>query len=288
MDDDQTEGDTASLGWAKIFWRENWRLYSCDMSLSEMERAARTIGTREAVNDAQGDWRRRLDELFERFSDKAWNVGPDLYSPDKHEVLSGIAHRALKELHVLISLPALWSMKHGAPYIRNIVESRITLRWLIQRNESSMYTRYKAYGRGHLKLLKPHLENYRDSLTGEQPELDQNIEYLNAMVNRDTWEEFQEISLEGNFAGTKDNTRTMADQAGLINEYRIIFAPASANIHGEWAALDEHALTVCKNPLHRGHRIIKDDAQILLGPDFIETAFEQVGALVDDYFQAWP
>ena len=129
------------------------------------------------------------------------------------------------------------------------------------------------------------LEEYRDSLKDPSPDLDKHIEYLDALVNQDIWEEFQDISIEGNFAGI--DTRKMAEQIGLISEYRLLFAPASASVHGEWGALDQYVLTVCENPLHRHHRIPRADLHIRLGPELVDSAIAIASQLVGDYVQAF-
>jgi hypothetical protein len=158
-------------------------------------------------------------------------------------------------------------------------------KYLVQQNDEALYSRFKDYGRGRLKLLKLHLEEYRDSLDDPSPDLDRNIEYLDVLVNQDIWEEFQDISIEGNFAGI--DTRKMADQVGLLSEYRLLFAPASSNVHGEWAALDQYVLAVCQNPLHRRHRIPRSDLGIRLGPELVESALSIANQLVNDYSHAF-
>jgi hypothetical protein len=76
------------------------------------------------------------------------------------------------------------------------------------------------------------------------------------LINQDLWEELQDISLEGTFSGV--NTRKMAEHVGMLTEYKLVFAPASSNVHGEWGTLEQYALAVCRNPLHRGHRVPRD------------------------------
>jgi len=283
--DDQSE--PVPLNWAKTFWRSNWKLYSCAVRPSDEGTETPDVeeARRGTMQQARTSWRERLDQLAEEFLTVARAANPDLYAPDKHEALTGIAYRVLRDLLVLIGYPALWAMEHGASYIRNLVEARIVFKWLVLKNDPELYSRFKSYGRGRLKLLELHLEEYRDGLGDPPSDLDAQIEYLQALVNQDIWKEFQEISIEGNFAGV--DTRKMAEQVGILTEYRLIFAPASANVHGEWAALDQYALTVCKDPLHRNHRIPRDDARILLGPELVETALNHVSALVDDYVDNW-
>lgn len=191
----------------------------------------------------------------------------------------------LRSLSVLIGYPALWTMEHGSSITRALLESRIVLKWLIQRNNPELYTRFKDYGRGRINLLKLHLEEYRNSLEDPSPDLDRNIEYLNALVNQDIWEEFQDISIEGSFAGI--DTRKMAEQVGLLSEYRLLFAPASASVHGEWGALDQSVLTVCENPLHRHHRIPRADLHIRLGPELVDSALSIAHQLIGDYIHAF-
>jgi hypothetical protein len=147
-----------------------------------------------------------------------------------------------------------------------------------------MYARFKVYGRGRLKLLKLHLEEYRETLSEPSDELNAHIDYVGALVNQDLWEEYQEISIEGNFAGV--DTRKMAEQVGMLTEYRLLFAPASAAVHGEWATIDQDVLVPCPNPLHRRHRIPREDVHVLLGPDLVSTALDHVEVLVDDYEEA--
>jgi hypothetical protein len=176
-------------------------------------------------------------------------------------------------------------MEHGSSITRALLEARIVLKWLFQRDDPELFSKFKNYGRGRIKLLKLHLEEYRDSLKDPSPDLDKHIEYLDALVNQDIWEEFQDISIEGNFAGI--DTRKMAEQVGLLSEYRLLFAPASASVHGEWAALDQYVLTACENPLHRHHRIPRADLHVRLGPELVDSAIAIASQLVDDYMHAF-
>lgn len=276
--------DTPALAWARTFWRQNWKLYMCKTS-GDQPSGSELRASKDSITAAQRQWHAELDDLQKSFDQTAQHVDPDLYTPDRYEVLTGITLRMLRSLSVLIGYPALWTMEHGSSITRALLESRIVLKWLIQRNDPELYSRFKDYGRGRIKLLKLHLEEYRDSLEDPSPDLDRNIEYLNALVNQDIWEEFQDISIEGNFAGI--DTRKMAEQVGLLSEYRLLFAPASASVHGEWGALDQYILTVCENPLHRHHRVPRADLHIRLGPELVDSAFSIAHELVEDYLHAF-
>jgi hypothetical protein len=276
--------DTPSLTWAQTFWRQNWKLYKCKTS-GDGPSGNELHASKGTISAAQHNWHAELEELQKTFDQTAQHVDPDLYNPDRYEVLTGITLRMLRSLSVLIGYPALWTMEHGSSTTRALLEARIVLKWLIQRNDPELFSRFKDYGRGRIKLLKLHLEEYRDGLDEPQPALDRHIEYLDVLVNQDIWEEFQDISIEGNFAGI--DTRKMADEVGMLSEYRLLFAPASASVHGEWGALDQYVLTVCENPLHRHHRIPRADLHMRLGPELVESAFSIAHQLVDDYVQAF-
>lgn len=275
-----------SLKWAMSFWRQNWKLYPCDTSAP----GGIPEGVEEAspsdIRDARDAWADRLDSMNERFLETSRASDPDLYLPDRHEVLTGLVYRQLRALSIMVQFPGLWTMEHGSSTIRGVLEARIITRWLILKDDPELYSRFKDYGRGRLKLLKLHLEEYRDSLDEPPADLDRQIEYMDLLVNRDLMEEFQDISIEGNFAGV--DTRRMADQVGLLTDYRLVFAPTSANVHGEWAFLDQYILSTCRNPLHRLHRVPNADPALRLGPDVVDVALGMLESLVDDYVEAMP
>jgi hypothetical protein len=78
-------------------------------------------------------------------------------------------------------------------------ESRIMLKWLIKRDDPVLYARFKEYGRGRLKLLKLHLEDYQDSLDDPPEDLIQQIKYLEMLVNQDIAEEWTPRELRHSF-----------------------------------------------------------------------------------------
>lgn len=279
-DSEDQEGDRPSLAWAKRFWRENWNLYDCTRE-ERPSTDASDPDHHQSIRDARDEWMEALDELNGRFLAVANGTNPDLYAPDRFEVLTGLTYRMVRAAIVLIQFPAMWTMEHGSSTLRALIETRIVLKWLVLRDDEELFLKFKAYGRGRLKLLKLHLEEYRDAMKDPPQELDDHIAYLDALVNRDLMEEFQDISLQGNFAAI--DTRRMAEEVGMQTEYRFTFAPASASVHGEWAALDQYVLTVCRNPLHGWHRIPEDSEAVRLGPDLVELTLRALELLISDY-----
>ena len=47
----------------------------------------------------------------------------------------------------------------------------------------------------------------------------------------------------------------MAEECNLLRYFRLIYQPASSDIHGDWSSIRNVNLTRCMNPLHRFHRI---------------------------------
>lgn len=271
-----------ALEWAQTFWRQNWKLYACELPAEAIDSAAEDSTS--AIIQARSQWLKELSVTTDRFLAAAKAADPDLYRPDRHEVLTGIVFRLLRLADVMVQSPPLWTTEHGSGVMRSLIEGQIVLRWLIKQDDAALYERFKDYGRGKLKLLKLHLEECRETLDEVPTKLDEQIEYLDELVNRDLMEEFQDISIEGNFAGT--DTRKMADQVGMLPDYRFVFAPASSSVHGEWAFLDQYILMTCRNPFHRFHRIPDPNTHLRLGPELVTLILDRVDQVVADYVEA--
>jgi hypothetical protein len=270
-----------TIQWARKFWRANWTLTQCETEtdpsrLDEDERAA-LDRYRGAIIDEFGKHKKAFLE--------ATNTDPDLYDPSRYEVLSGMVSRAIRSTEVIIKMPMMWSTEHGSGLIRSLVDTRIVLAWLILEDDPEQYDAFKDYGRGHLKLLKLHLEEYQDKQAAANSELEAYISSLDNEVNQDISEEFQDIRVGSTFANGK-NTRQMADEVGLGDDYRFIFAPASSSVHNEWPAVDRFALERCLNPMHRGHRIVRKSNANALSPELVEFALDQLKDLIERYAAA--
>jgi hypothetical protein len=268
------------LAWAQRFWRSNWSIFPCVPLNDESP-----ITTGEDLGDVFDAYRNEVSDLHRRFLETANRVDPDLYNPDRYEVLTGLVNAGIRSVSAAALSPASWSGEHGMMTVRSLVESLIVIRWLLHRGDSSLYGRFKDYGRGHLKLLKLNLEEYIDSLKDPPEHLLRSAEVLDREVNAEVWEEWQEIDLGRPFAGV--SIRDMAIEVHLTHEYKFLFAPASATAHREWTMLDRYALKRCLSPIHRWHRIPNDELSTMLGPDMMDTALGLVDELVTTYIEAF-
>ncbi len=271
------------LEWPAKFWRANWNLYACQTS--NIEPGPEVLdGRSDEVRDSLRELREEMEALWTGFAELAKTTDPDLYSPHRFEVLTGLVGRVLRLVRTIAGYPLMWTMEHGAPVLRALVESRIIIRYLVAHDDPELYEKFRAYGVGHLKLLKLHMENFIDAAGEAGDGMKNYLELISAYVNRDQYEEFVSIDLGGNFAGI--DMRRMADETDLGDDYRLLFQPASSNVHGEWGAIDMNVFEPCLNPLHRDHRVLADSDRTVIGPTFLYDVMDYARTLTGEYATA--
>lgn len=233
--------------WAQMFWRENWRLFPCDLPEESLEGEVGIDGDVDAIRGAAAD-------SVERVLRAAQAADPDLYDPDRYEIMTGLALRGTRLAVAAATIVPLWHGEFGSPIARSVVESLIVFRWLEAQAQDrpALYREYKDFGRGRLKLLKLHVDKMVEDAEDPDEELIAYAAALEREVNQDLSEEFQDIDL-GTFGDVP--VREMAKAINMDDEYKLIFAPMSSDTHGEWPALDRYVLQRCRNGAHRGHRV---------------------------------
>ena len=110
------------------------------------------------------------------------------------------------------------------------------------------FAAFKEHGEGQEKLLMLHLQdNHPESRS------------LEGLTSKELSEELGDFPAElldielGHW--TKKDTRRLAYDAGVEKLYRLVFSPASGDVHGMWMSLKRSNLTYCGEPLHRLHRL---------------------------------
>jgi hypothetical protein len=143
--------------------------------------------------------------------------------------------------------PFLWARDTSGIMLRPLAETAITFGYLAKVGTENDFTRFIEYGEGQQKLLMVQLQdNYpaEKSLEGQSAE---------EMADEfEIWPEVLEIEL-GNWS--KKDARRLAAEAGLEDLYRLVFSPASGDLHGSWLSLKSSNLVRCAEPLHRWHRL---------------------------------
>lgn len=274
------------LAWAQAFWRKNWSIFPCSQPASTTAPSAGAKRDNDGLYAFADQMSARKKEIESRFLRGAETTDPDLYSPDRYEVLTGLVARALRLLEGAIRSPLLWTDEYGTPLLRSIIETKIVLHWLITRQDQALFQAFKDYGRGHLKLLALHVRDYLSTMDEPPAALVEYAEVLGQQANEEASEEFQDIDLSTSFAGV--TIRDMAIEVRLKRDYDLVYSPASSSTHGEWTALDRYALERCANPTHMWHRVPRRPKPLMVGEGIIEFLLTQVEEIVDHYLEKLP
>jgi hypothetical protein len=265
----------ATHDWPEYFWRHNYEISACER---EDPYTGGSPVDHDTVAKMQDVIRGAVECLGEHVERVAQQVRLDLYDPDRDEVLFGILSRQYWLFGRFASDPRLWTPAVGGMFLRAMVDLAINMRWLVQRNDRSLFGRFKEFSLGKQKLLKMQIE---DLVEEGRQELEVLGEYLSEVINEETWEEFISVDLGGNFAGK--NAYQMAKEVGLKDMYDLVYSPGSSQLHGEWTYLKTLHLVRCVNPLHRFHRLPYLNPPSLLSPNALTTA----GDILVTTLRAW-
>lgn len=190
--------------------------------------------------------KRAREELQARLA--KWPV--DLAQNEVHEVLGGLLARQVTLATELVGCPPLWT-EHVAPLLlRAMADLHITLAWLIQ-DAPDRCRKFIYYGLGQEKLFLEH----RRAAIKERPPTDEERAHLAAAedwINHQRAAFLTDVNL-GQWSGV--STRDMAEQAGCLDFYNLVYAPFSACTHSMWQHIARHNLRQCRNPLHRYHYV---------------------------------
>ena len=159
--------------------------------------------------------------------------------------------------------------------LRTILETHISLRYLIQKNDDQLWTKWRTYGAGQAKLNALKF----DELV--EPPKFINTETLESIAGEDLWEEFINIEL-GSWSGS--DLRKLSDKAGLKSSYDQFYSWSSTYSHGTWGAIREVCYHTCGNPLHRLHRYPKESTL----PDTLQDACVLVNEILGDLNVVYP
>ncbi len=255
--------------WSAYFWRQNYRIAPCRYPKAvrvppppgEPAKGVETF-FREFVETCNQNCEvltKYLDEVGSKFH-------VDIYEPERSEVVLGLFARTVRLYQVFVRTEDLWAIDLSGIMLRCLADTTITLSFLAKRNDDELFRKFVEYGRGKEKLLMLHLqETYEGQMgpTGEDKDSLRN--------NLGGWFEPELISIDlGNWC--KETTREMAKECGFEKEYRLVYDPASSDVHGTWVSIRSKNLVHCSNPLHRFHRLpAKSEPPLLMTPLVIAT-----------------
>lgn len=163
----------------------------------------------------------------------------------RHDAIFGFGFYALRLLDELVATNLSRGMI-GRLALRSCVEAYITLSYLIKKNDGAIWSSFRNYGIGKMKLS--YLRN-RD-LKDKPSFIDE--AFLQEITNEDRWEEFSDIDL-GHWIDS--DLRKISDEAGCKDIYDAYYDWTSSFSHSNWGAIREANFAMCANSLHRLHLI---------------------------------
>jgi hypothetical protein len=192
----------------------------------------------------------------------------------RHEAVFGFGLYSLSVLEELLRIGNATSVL-GRLGLRTLAECRITLAYLLSKDDSSLWASYRSHGAGQAKLNLLKLDERAPSSV--DPEV------LDRLANEDIWQEFVPIEL-GHWA--KTDLRKMSEAAGVKTAYDRHYGWPSNYTHGQWSAIRDAEYQVCSNPLHRLHRVPLEQTRPL--PDVVADAAELTDEILGAVDQAYP
>lgn len=239
-------GDYAPFGWSQYFWRHNYDLAVCRPVVLPLK-GARPV-TREEGENIVGILSRNSARARTYPDSVARSVKPDLYAPERDEVLFGLIARVVR-LYVLTCEDSnLWARDMAGILLRCLTDAAINFAYLARRGTAEDFERFRQYGEGQQKLLMLHLQ---DTYPGQQ-----SLEGRTSLDLADELGNFMPELLPIELGSwSKKDSRKLAQEAGLEPWYRLVFTPASSDLHGSWFSLKSSNLCRCVEILHRFHRL---------------------------------
>ena len=256
--------------WPEYFWRRNLDLVHC---------APYRIGMAEnkeldegALEPFYEKLRGNVDNVLGYLEEVGRSYKYDLYDTDKDDSLLGLFSRLTRLYITFLASPQLWRRDNAAIFIRCIADTAISFSYLCKKGTDKEFKSFKAYGEGKEKLLMLHLQDtYPESRSFEGMSFED-------IAKERRWgftPELMDIELSN---WTEKSVRTLAGECGLEDVYKLVYDPASADLHGTWISLEKTNFFRCIQPLHRFHRL----------PGYIEPpiAVNALTVVQDLYFRA--
>jgi hypothetical protein len=248
--------------WINNFWKENLDKTPCLAFLPKYK------NTTISVNSASLDL--LYEELVNHYFKSLTSTGIDI----KHDAIFGVAFFSISILKEILNS----SLNIGARNtLRTLLESYITLAYLIKKDEENLWKSHRVFGAGQAKLTFLKLDSIEN-----MPKY-VNIETLRELANEDLWQEFLSINT-GHWENT--NLRKISIDADLKDVYDRYYSWTSAFTHANWGALRSSIYTFCGNPLHRLHRVPrKVDVEL---PSVIEDSIYFINEIIKLVSQVYP
>jgi len=237
--------------WPKYFWRHNYDLVPCNPCSESLEDSDKDIINKEVIEKIKNDLLEESNNQIEYLNKVGMQYKYDLYDSLKDEILLGLFSRVLQLYVVFLFDPNLWPRNFSSIFIRCIADTAITFAYLAKLGKKEDFKNFYEYSIGREKLLMLHLQD----TFKEKAILDgRNYEEIGKELGEFNVET-TEINLSSGWS--KKSMRDLAISSGFEKIYKLLFDPASSDLHGSWTSIKKSNLVHCKQILHRFHRIPK-------------------------------
>ncbi len=254
--------------WPNKFWEQCYKDTKC-FPLGSIQHLAAVVGTTPE----------RVRQVYESVVEHCNHTNVTTAADPRHDIVFGFALYSLSILQELLRIGASQSITARIS-LRTLIESYITLVYLLRKNDPELWKTFRVFGAGQAKLQYLKLEDL-----AEIPSY-VDVETLKILANEDLWEEFLPIEL-GHW--NKADLRNLSIEAGSKDDYDKYYAWTSSFTHGHWGSMRESVYDTCGNPLHRLHRIPRRTTRAL--PDVIPDACEIIDKIlraVDECYPGFP
>lgn len=237
--------------WPKYFWRHNYNLVACNPCSESLEDSDKAIINKEVIEKFKNDLLEESNNQIEYLNKIGMQYKYDLYNPLKDEILLGLFSRVLQLYVVFLFDPNLWPRNFSGIFLRCMADTAITFAYLAKLGKEEDFKSFYEYSVGKEKLLMLHLQD----TFKEKAILDgRNYEEIGKELGEFNVE-ITEINLSSGWS--KKSMRDLAISSGFEKIYKLVFDPASSELHGDWTSIKKSNLVHCKQILHRFHRIPK-------------------------------
>jgi len=239
-----------AIEWCTYFWNHGYGISTCELQKPFFTELSKK--QKESLDSIFNITKEYQKDLFKEVENLWWKINIDISNPIRDEVLGGLIARQARLAGSIITNDSLWTLDLGRIILRCMVDTHITLTWLIKEGKQEDFEKFIEYGLGQEKLLLEHLKirlNEKDPKFNEKSE---EIEYRKNWIDSQLLTNFLPVNI-GNW--TTKNVHKMAEEADCIDIYNLSYTPFSNAVHGMWNTLARINLKFCTNPLHRFHRV---------------------------------
>lgn len=239
-----------AIKWSTYFWNHGYEISVCEIEKPPFTELSKK--QEESINKIYSITKEYQKELYKEIGDLWLKAKIDISNPVKDEVLGGLISRQARLATAVVSDSNIWTLDLGRIIQRCMVDTHITLSWLIKEGKQEDYEKFVEFGLGQEKLLMEHLKARLDESDPKFKEKSAEIEYRKNWIDSQLLTNFLPVNV-GNW--TTKNVHKMAEEAQCMDIYNLSYTPFSNTVHGMWNTLARVNLKFCLNPLHKFHRL---------------------------------